>query len=377
MSSWLSRQRYLIDYTLASLSRRPGKYLAVIGVYALIVFLLASVMLFSHSLRREAALVLAQSPQIILQRLVAGRHALMPAEYLSKIGQIRGVSGVYGRLWGYYYDPAIRANYTLMVPHDREVAAGEIVIGSGIARSRGLDVGDWLSLRSARGEPFSPRVADLLDPASELVSADLMLVGAQDFRRFFSMDQQSLTDIVLEVANPREVRTVAEKLTLALPNTRPILRDEILRTCDAVFGWRQGVVFVLLTGTLLAFVIFAWDRASGLSAEERREIGILKAIGWETGDVIRMKLWEGLVLSATAFLIGYLLAYGHVFYLSAALFEPVLKGWAVLYPQFSPVPFVDGLQVTTLFCFTVLPYTAATIVPIWRVAITDPDTVMR
>ena len=127
----------------------------------------------------------------------------------------------------------------------------------------------------------------------------------------------------------------------------------------------------------LAFVIFAWDRASGLSAEERREIGVLKAIGWETGDVIRMKSWEGVVLSASAFLIGYLLAYGHVFYLSAPLFEPVLKGWAVLYPEFRPVPFVDGLQVATLFCFTVLPYTVATLVPIWRVAITDPDTVMR
>jgi hypothetical protein len=67
----------------------------------------------------------------------------------------------------------------------------------------------------------------------------------------------------------------------------------------------------------------------------------------------------------------------HVFYLSAGLFEPVLKGWAVLYPDFRPVPFVDPLQVATLFFFTVLPYVAATIVPIWRAAMTDPDSVMR
>jgi hypothetical protein len=66
-----------------------------------------------------------------------------------------------------------------------------------------------------------------------------------------------------------------------------------------------------------------------------------------------------------------------VFFFGAPLFEPVLRGWAVLYPDFRPVPFVDGLQLATLFFFTVFPYTAATLLPIWRAAVTDPDTVMR
>ncbi len=133
---------------------------------------------------------------------------------------------------------------------------------------------------------------------TELVSSDLMLLErGRTSARFFDFPADRFTDIVLQVRNPREVRKVAEKLSLALPDTRPILREEILRTYDAVFGWRQGLVFVLLAGAMLAFVIFAWDRASGLSGEERREIGILKAIGWETGDVLRMKFWEGAALS--------------------------------------------------------------------------------
>ncbi|MCU7857998.1 MAG: FtsX-like permease family protein, partial [Candidatus Thiodiazotropha sp. (ex Lucinoma borealis)] len=197
------------------------------------------------------------------------------------------------------------------------------------------------------------------------------------FRRLFNIPEGFYTDLVLSVRNPREVRKVAEKLTLLLPDTRPILREEVLRTYDSVFSWRQGILFVLLTGSILAFVIFAWDKASGLSAEERREIGILKAVGWDTADVMRMKFWEGMIISLSAFLIGYLAAYAHVFYASASLFEPVLKGWAVLYPQFRLTPFVDGLQLATLLFFTVLPYIVATIIPIWRTSITDPDAVMR
>ena len=185
------------------------------------------------------------------------------------------------------------------------------------------------------------------------------------------------TDIALWVANPLEVRNVGIKLLDALPDSRPILREEVLRTYASIFDWREGMMLALLSAAILAFGIFAWEKAAGLSAEEKREIGILKAIGWETGDVIAMKFWEGFLVSLLAFLVGYVAAYVHVFHFEFTLFAPVLKGWAVLYPSFALTPQIDGLQVATLFVFTVLPYTAATLVPIWRAATTDPATVMR
>ena len=377
MPIWLQRQKYLIDFTLSSLLRRRAKNAGLLLVYTLIVFVLASVMLFTHALRHEAVHVLAEAPEIVVQRMVAGRHDLVPAAYLDRIGEVRGVQKKAGRLWGYFYDPAVKANYTLMVPPTDAPASGEAVIGAGIARARGLSVGDFVTWRGSDGQPHTLRIVRLLDSDSELVSSDLVLVSEDFFRGFFGVPSGRFTDLALSVRNPREVRKVAEKLTLLLPDTRPILREEILRTYDAIFAWRQGVVYVLLVGAVLAFVVFAWDKASGLSAEERREIGILKAVGWETGDVIRMKFWEGALVSLTAFLLGYVAAYVHVFFASAALFEPVLKGWAVLYPHFQLTPTIDGLQLGTLFFFTVFPYTVATIVPIWRAAITDPDTVMR
>ena len=181
----------------------------------------------------------------------------------------------------------------------------------------------------------------------------------------------------MRVRNPREVSTVATKIAEILPDTRPIIRDEIARTYDSVFDWRGGVIIVILATALLAFVIFAFEKASGLSAEEKREIGTLKAIGWETGDVIVMKLWEAIAVSLTAFLLGTVLAYVHVFLASAPLFEQVLKGWSVLYPEFRLTPFISPYEVATLFFLTVVPYIVATIIPSWRASIVDPDSIMR
>jgi ABC-type lipoprotein release transport system permease subunit len=377
MPTWFERQRHLIDFTLASLARRKGRNLGLLLVYGLLVFVLASVMLYTHALRHEAAVILEGAPEVVLQRLVAGRHDLIPPGYIERIGRLRGVQQIRGRLWGYYYDAVLKANYTFMVPGDGSVAKGTLVVGPALARQRGLAVNNGISFRSYSGELFSFTVAAVLPQASELASADLVLVNEEDFRAFFTYPAGHYTDVALSVANPREVRNIAAKLANLLPDSRPILREEVQRTYASVFDWREGLMLALLSAAILAFSILAWEKASGLSADEKREIGILKAIGWETGDIIKMKLWEGGLISVTAFLAGFVAAYVQVFRLGTPLFEPVLKGWAVLYPRFDLVPVIDGLQVATLFFFTVFPYMAAVLVPIWRAAVTDPDAVMR
>ncbi|MFO0753607.1 MAG: FtsX-like permease family protein [Thermodesulfovibrionales bacterium] len=377
MSHWIEKQRSIVDFTLSSLLRRKGKNAALALVYTFVVFILASVLFFTHALRKEASLVLRNSPDVVVQKMVAGRHDLVPADYAARLRKIRGVTGARLRLWGYYFDPLTGANYTLMVPEKFAGERGTIQIGAGIAKSRLASTGDMLVLRTHTGDPFMLKVTGALSAESQLVSSDLILMTEGDFRELFGIPEQFGTDVVLTVRNKQELTTVARKAAELLPDARPILRDEILRTYDSVFNWRGGIIAVLLSGALFAFIIFAGDRASGLSAEEKREIGILKAIGWETSDVLLMKFWEGAALSLSSFLAGTLLAYVHVFFASSPLFEPALKGWSVLYPEFRLTPFIDGSQIATLFFLAVVPYTAATIVPSWRAATTDPDAVMR
>ena len=377
MKTWIERQKNISDFTLSSLLRRKGKNGALVSVYVLVVFVLASVMFLTYALKREASLVLKGAPEMIVQRMVAGRTDPVPVRYIDKVKDIRGVSTVRGRLWGYYYDPVTGANYTLMVPEDPGLESGSIRIGKGISRTRLADEEDEIEFKAIDGTIFNLKVAGILSPESELVSSDLVLISEEDFRRLFGISSAHVTDLTLRIKNSNEWIVVAEKIAGLLPDTRIILREEILRTYDMVFSWRGGLMLAILLAGLLAFVIFSWEKASGLSAEEKREIGILKAIGWETSDVIQMKFWEGAVVSLTAFFAGTLLAYFHVFFTSTVLFEPVLKGWAVLYPKFKLTPFVNPFEVVILFFLTVVPYTVATIIPSWRAATLDPDTVMR
>jgi len=378
------KQRYILDLALSSMKRRKGKNIALVAVYTFVLFLLASVLFSADSLKREAALILQDAPEMTIQKLVAGRQDLMPTRYLDSIRQIPGVQSVEPRLWGYYYDALSGANYTLMVNKALNDHQGEILIGAGVSRRTTADgppprlqENDLLPFKTYDGSVLTLNVKGLLPTTSELVTADLVLLSEPDFRKIFAFGPDLSTDLILRVRNARELPTIAAKITQLHPDTRPILRQELLRTYEAVFDWRGGVIILVLAGVLFAFVILAWDKATGLSAEEKREIGILKAVGWETSDILLMKFWEGTTISLTAFFVGIVLAYLHVFVAAGVLFEPILKGWSVLYPQFRLTPTVSVYQVATLFFLTVLPYTVATIVPSWRSATIDPDAVMR
>jgi ABC-type lipoprotein release transport system permease subunit len=375
MNNTIERHKNILEFSLSSLLRRKAKNLSLLAIYTLIVFAIASLLFFLSALKRETTLILKDAPDMVVQRMVAGRQDLVPLGYAKVIAAMRGVRGVKPRLWGYYYDAPSGGNLTVMTG---ELAPGFITIGSGVSRLRRALVGDMIVLQSYDNqEPLMLEIKQVLPYESELAAADLVVMSDRDFRKLFKFPPGRATDLALTVANTRELATVAEKIVDRFPDSRPILKSEMLRTYDSIFDWRGGMMLVMMIAAILSFIIFAWDRATGLSAEERKEIGILKSIGWETSDVLLLKFWEGAVISLSAFFFGVIAAYGHVYFLSAPLFQPVLKGWSVLYPQFKLVPAVDVYQLGVLFFLTVAPYTFATIIPCWRAATIDPDAAMR
>ena len=99
MIEWIERQRHFLDFTISSLLRRKWKNTTLIVVYTLIVFLIASVIFLADSIRKEAEIVLEESPQMVLQKTIAGRHDLVPLSYIEKIQSIRGIISIRQRLW--------------------------------------------------------------------------------------------------------------------------------------------------------------------------------------------------------------------------------------------------------------------------------------
>jgi lipoprotein-releasing system permease protein len=131
----IQRHRYFLDFTLSSLLRRKWKNISLVVVYTLIVFLITSVLFFANAIRREADAVLKGAPEMIIQKVISGRHDLIPISYADKVKSIRGVRRVKGRLWGYYFHPGSSSNYTLMATDDFPLKEDETIIGDSVLRT--------------------------------------------------------------------------------------------------------------------------------------------------------------------------------------------------------------------------------------------------
>lgn len=387
----MSRHLRLLGFALSSLLENRTKTLGVVTVYALLVGLAASLLLFVGSLRREARQLLGTAPEIVVQRLQGGRHAPMPSGRAEAVRGIRGVAAVTPRVWGYSYDPPSGVTYTFwgaesVPPEALEVIDGGLlddgdprtcIVGQGVAEARLLWLGDRFPIRGGDGTLFAPRVVGIFTAASSLLTHDLVVLPTAQLRRIFALEADEATDLAVAVTNPREVDTVARKIQETWPDVRTVTRRQILQTWDAAFDWRGGVWAAALLVAAAAFGLLVWDQASGLSAEEHRNLGILKAVGWSPKNVLELELFKGVAVSLTAVVTGLLLAQVHLVCFGGALFARVLQGWSVVFPAFDLSPGLDLHTLGLCLLLAVVPYVAASLVPAWRAAVTDPDTLLR
>jgi ABC-type lipoprotein release transport system permease subunit len=384
----------LLAHALGALLRRKARSFALGGGLAFAVALVAAVVFLTEALRAEAERAHAAHPDIVVQRLVGGRPTTIPVADGAKLEDIASVRGVTPRVWGYVFLPALQGNVTIVatprgaptlsvangtLASGRDLRPGEheMVAGVELAHFLGMLPGDELGLPSADPRAHAMKLVGTFRSSLDLWTSDVILVDEDDARALLGIPDGEATDLAVTVANPAETRVVARTIVERLPRARVIERDLLARVYHLAYGRRAGLVLGASIPAILALLVLAWDRASGVGADERREIAVLKAVGWSTSDVLWAKLFESILVGASATALGLLLGYGWVFWLGAPGLRPALVGWSVLYPTSSVTPAVDVAQLLGITIAILGPFVLLSIVPAWRAATSDPLESMR
>ncbi|MGE0789402.1 MAG: ABC transporter permease [Sandaracinaceae bacterium] len=385
----MRRQLALLAYALGGLRRRGGKSAALVLGLTLVVALFASVLLLTDALRREYELGAERMPDLTVQHLIAGRPALIDAAFVERVRTIPAVRRAQPRVWGYYYFLAVEANVTIVGIDDASALAGarwvdgrlprqdeEVALGAGIADVLGLRVGDELGIPLAHEVAFS-RVVGIFDEESAIRTADLIVTPTANARRLLGVPEGMATDLAVELTTMDEAGVATERIAERVDGARVLDRRLLERTYELTFDARGGFVGVLLLPALAAFLLLAWERLSGLSADEAREIGVLKSVGWSTADVLTTRLWESALIATSASVLGVAVAYVYVFFLGAPGLWDALLGWSALHPPMRLAPALDAVQLTALIGAVVVPFVSVSVVPAWRAAMVDPERALR
>ncbi len=313
------------------------------------------------------------------------------ANYNDVLEKVFGIKKLRERIWGYYFDEKNGANYTVIGLAASSVSSalskaldwgrlpevsGEVVIAAAVVESMQLGKRRQFSLFRPDLSLQSFVMVGQFKKNTGIITDDLLFMSQTDAGELFAMKKGQITDLLVDVANPTEVDTIAGKIAEALPGSRVLTKSQIQKTYDVVFSWRSGFGSICLLTSLFAFIILAWDRASGVSPDEMREMAILKVIGWQTADIMILRFWESAIIALTAFLLGYSAAWGHVTIFDAVLLRPVMLGWSVLKTSVSFYPPFLIADLLLISACSIIPYMVATIVPAWKSGMVRADTVI-
>jgi ABC-type lipoprotein release transport system permease subunit len=329
-----------------------------------------------------------------------GRNVPIPLSAVEQVRRLPGVTDVVPRIvGGIVLGKANESAVLVGMPADRfpdavrcvqgrlpqESRLNELVVGTELARRLRLEVGSYIPpfYHNMEGDRNS-RVVGLFSSDTGVWQANSIFTTLQTAAYIF--DSKGTATDLLVWCRPGYQEEVASALyrSALFPHSSPRgLRPHVTAREDVAALFRGGLMHregIANLHFLLAFsvgiLVVLATSGFGLS-ERRREIGILKATGWQTDQVLFRSGVESVLLALTAVSLSVVLAFvwlkGFNGYGIAGIF---LTGVDAA-PGFR-VPFrLSGVPVLLAFLIGLTVVLTGTIYSSWRAAVAAPIEAMR
>ncbi len=346
----------------------------------------------SSSLQQESLNTLKGESDFLIQKMRSGQAVDTPISWMDEIEKIRGVSVVTPRIHGKYLLPYDEKYFTIIGIDffDEQIVANlkklfsnldiksflakdQMIVGEGVRaymKKNHYDV--YFNFLTPAGDEKRVSIYDNFSHDSNLVSNDLIIMSADLAREILGIDEKKVSDISISVPNEAERDNIAFKLKSLHFDARIIAKTDIQSAYEKFYNYKSGIFLLLFILSLSTFMLILYQRYAMVGSSDKKEIAILRMLGWSIKDVLKLKLYETLFISIFSFMLGVILAYAFVFVFNAPLLRDIFLGFGNLanHPSFQPV--IDGGLLASLFLFFILPFVFAVIIPVWRIAIIDP-----
>jgi ABC-type lipoprotein release transport system permease subunit len=390
----------LFNYALNSIWRKRTKNSILFLGLLFSLSLLLSALFIAFSIKAMVLQNIDAMPEITIQKTVGGRLETLPVDWKWELEEIPGVSQVTPRVWGYYFFSHRRlqdegVNFTLVgldlyndeykqslkqLTYDRfkSLENGELLLGKRAMETLRLGYfEDFFDFYTPENEKIRVPIGAVVDGLEGFEDSGMLILSQESVRKILGIGENEATDMVLHVLNPEEIETIKTKITQLYPSVRVVTKDDLLSAYNALYDFKSGLFLALFLSASFALFLLIFEKSSGLGAEEKREIGILRALGWKIGDVISVKFAEHAVLVFVSFVLSAIVAYIYVFLVNAPLLNRLFYSPNELTPPFKLIPHVSIFMVFGAGILVMVLYLALVLIPIWRSSIVDPSESVR
>ncbi len=384
-------------FALLLLYKHKKEHSSVFIISTFLVFLVSSVLFLSSSMKRDLFATLESQADITVQKYIGGRVVNLPEQWVDEFLELPGVSSASARVYGeYYYETKERHFFIvgidffdenalkllddlgIKIDIDKFLERDSMIIGSGVKEFFDtFEYKKYYIFRNPQREKRKVYIYDSLPSEGDLVGSDLILMEKDVAKEILGIDAESVSDIVLNIANKDELQTIENKLAISHFDTRIITKQDIKNNYTNLFNYKGGVFLSLYVVVIVTFLLVLFQRYLSISENGVKEVAILRSIGWTIERIIAMKLIQNGVIIVWAYLLGVILAYFYVFVFGAPLLKQIFLGGANLQNMTSFTPYITFSDLFLIFLFFVVPFLLSIIIPLWKLSVSEPSEVLR
>ena len=385
------------NFLFLLLFTHKSKHLAIFFISILIVFLSSSILFISNTLKKEIFTTLENQSDFVIQKINSGKSQYTPISWIEDFKEISGVKDVQQRVYGQYYFMPEDVYFTIVGIDLFEEGSSknikellEVLNISEFLQSDSMIIGNGIKklfdkykyINSYDFKLFNNDLKEIkifkdLPQKANLVANDLIIMDINLAKKILIIKEDEATDIVLNVPNNLERANVKDQLILKHSNTRILQKENLKKEYENMFNYKGGIFLILFIIVILTFTLILYQRYSMISLGDKKEIGILKAVGWSIKDILKLKIMENFIVAFMAFIIGIILSYIFVFILNAPILKNVFIGSQNLQNDFIFNANIQIDSLITLFLFFMIPFLSAVLIPVWKVAIIDSTQSMK
>ena len=379
------------------LFKHKSKHLSIFFISIILIFILSSVMFISGSIKSQIKHSIENQSELIVQKIDGGKISSIPISWTDDFSEIYGIESIQGRVYGKYWFEPYKTYFNIVgVDFFEEHSNASIkkIIGNIDLREFVSDdyilVGNAVKkalhekrykksydFRLENKKILTAKIYGELPNNTNTFTNDMIIMDISLAKKILNISEDFVSSFAVNIPNELEIANIKNQLIFKHSNIKVTSKDELLKEYENLFNFKGGIFLILYIVCLLTFVLILYERFTMVNSSDKKEIGILKSIGFSIKDILKLKIYENLFIGICAFLIGVVLAYAFVFILNAPILSEIFMGHKNLASQFNFIPNVEISLIISLFFFYILPFIASILIPVWKIAVIDAVDSMR
>ena len=203
---------------------------------------------------------------------------------------------------------------------NKKIIAGEIsenrdsiLIGSEYALNTGIGLGEVVTLISPDGKEIKFKVSGVFKTGYYDYDNSVAMINLES-AQYITYSTNSINEINITLDNPYNADKIANKISNEY-GFRNRTWGELNKNLLTALSLEKSVMIILFSLIVVIAGFVVWVTLNMLVKEKIKDIGIMRAMGFSKTNIMRIFLFQGLILGSIGIILGILISLAILWYI--------------------------------------------------------------